>query len=341
MEQLPLIFAAALVVAILATPVMRRVALRYRLLDQPSGRKLHARPIPLLGGLAIFAAVLAGMVIYRSRAELVELAVILVGATWISLWGLWDDRSGLRALSKLLAQAAAATALVVAGVHVSLPIPMWANLLLSFLWIVGITNAFNLLDNMDGLSAGIGATSAAYFLLLAALNGQYLVGALAAALLGACLGFVFYNFNPARIFMGDSGSLFLGFMMAVVGIKLRFPEHPNTITWMVPLLVLFVPLFDTTLVVVSRLRRGKNPFTTPGKDHVSHRLVEMGWSRREAVLVLFLTSCAAGGIAIFVSVAQFVTAYAVVGAVLAGAIVGMVWLELRSDSAAPAPTEAP
>jgi UDP-GlcNAc:undecaprenyl-phosphate GlcNAc-1-phosphate transferase len=334
MDQLLLIFVASLVVATLATPVMRRVALRYRFLDQPAQRKLHGQPIPLLGGIAIFAAVIAGMVVYKERAELVELAVILVGAAWISLWGLWDDRSGLRALTKLFAQALAAGALVLAGVHVSLPIPSWANLLLSFLWIIGITNAFNLLDNMDGLSAGIGATAAAYFLLLAALNGQYLVGALAAAVLGACLGFVFYNFNPAQIFMGDSGSLFLGFTLAVVGIKLRFPSHPNTITWMVPLLVLMVPLFDTSLVVISRLRRGRNPFTTPGKDHVSHRLVQRGWSRREAVLLLFLTSCAGGGVAIFVSVAQFATAYTVAGMLLATALAGLVWLDRKAGGEA-------
>jgi UDP-GlcNAc:undecaprenyl-phosphate GlcNAc-1-phosphate transferase len=330
MNQFVFVFAAALVVATLATPLMRRLALRYRILDQPAHRKLHAEPIPLLGGLAIFAGVLAGMVIYRQRAELVELGVILVGATWISLWGLWDDRAGLTALTKLAAQMLAAVALILAGVHVSLPIPEWADLLLSFLWIVGVTNAFNLLDNMDGLSAGIGAVASAYFLLLAALNGQYLVGALAAAVLGACLGFVFHNFNPATIFMGDSGSLFLGFTLAVVGIKLRFPEHSNTVTWMVPVLVLAVPLFDTALVVISRLRRGMNPLTTPGRDHLSHRLVQLGWSRREAVLLLFLVSCASGGVAIFVSVAQFATAYGVATMVLAAAIWSVAWLERHS-----------
>ena len=333
MDQYVLIFAAALVAATVVTPLMRRLALRYEFLDRPGRRKLHREPMPLLGGLAIFAGVLAGMVAYRQRAEFVELGVILVGAAWVSLGGLWDDHSRVRVLTKLSAQALAAAALVVAGVHVSLPMPLWANLALSFLWIVGVTNAFNLLDNMDGLAAGIGAVAAAYFLLLAALNGQYLVGSLAAAVLGACLGFVLYNFNPARIFMGDSGSLFLGFTLAVLGIKLRFPAHANTVTWMVPVVVLLVPLFDTALVIISRLRRGKNPLTSPGRDHFSHRLAELGWSRREAVLLLLLTSCACGGIAIFVSVAQFSTAYTVAGLLLAGAIAGIGWLETRAGAA--------
>jgi UDP-GlcNAc:undecaprenyl-phosphate GlcNAc-1-phosphate transferase len=333
MDQYVLIFAAALVAATVATPLMRRLALRYEFLDRPGRRKLHSEPMPLLGGLAIFAGVLAGMIAYRQRTEFVELGVILVGAAWVSLWGLWDDRSRLRVLTKLSAQALAAAALVVAGVHVSLPMPPWANLLLSFLWIVGVTNAFNLLDNMDGLAAGIGAVAAAYFLLLAALNGQYLVGSLAAAVLGACMGFVLYNFNPAQIFMGDSGSLFLGFTLAVLGIKLRFPSHSNIVTWMVPVIVLLVPLFDTALVVISRLRRGRNPLTSPGRDHFSHRLAGLGWSRREAVLLLLLTSCACGGVAIFVSVAQFSTAYTVAGLLLAAAIVGIGWLEKRAGGA--------
>jgi UDP-GlcNAc:undecaprenyl-phosphate GlcNAc-1-phosphate transferase len=327
--QYVLIFVAALFVATVATPLVRRLALRWDVLDVPEARKTHARPMPLLGGLALLAGVLAGMVAYQERVELVELGVILVGATWISLWGLWDDRSGLRVASKLTAQGLAAAALVFGGVRVSLPLPEAADVMLSFLWIIVVTNAFNLLDNMDGLSAGVGAVTATFFLLLAALNGQYLVGALAAAVLGACLGFLLYNFNPAQIFMGDSGSLFLGFILAVLGIKLRFPGHSNTVTWLVPVLVLLVPLFDTALVVVSRLRRGLNPLTTPGSDHLSHRLVERGWTLRETVLLLLLASCASGAVAIFVSVASHAAAYSVAGLVSIVALVALLYLERR------------
>jgi UDP-GlcNAc:undecaprenyl-phosphate GlcNAc-1-phosphate transferase len=201
------------------------------------------------------------------------------------------------------------------------------NLALSLLWIVGVTNAFNLLDNTDGLAGGVGMVAAGYFLLMAATNGQILVGGLAAAVLGACAGFLLFNFNPARIFMGDSGSLFLGLIMAALGIKLRFPSNTNWVTWMVPVLVLGVPIFDTLLVVISRLRRGKNPLTTPGQDHLSHRLNRLGWTRRETVLVLYLVTSALGGLSLFVSLAGPGAAYTIAAAVLIAAIAAMAWLE--------------
>ena len=169
--------------------------------------------------------------------------------------------------------------------------------------------------------------AAIYFLLLAAMNGQYLVGALSAALVGASLGFLVYNFNPASIFMGDAGSLFLGFMLAAVGIKLRFPEGVEIVTWMVPVLILALPLFDTALVIVSRLRRGFNPLTTPGKDHVSHRLVAMGYTRREAVLICYLICAGLGVVALFVTQASIVEGYVVGGVVALVALWGLWRLE--------------
>jgi UDP-GlcNAc:undecaprenyl-phosphate GlcNAc-1-phosphate transferase len=295
--------------------------------DRPAERKLHTRPIPLLGGVAIYAAVIGSLLLYPERKELVQLTGIVLGASWISFWGLWDDRFGLPPIVKLLAQIVAGGILVAVGIHVSLPVPAWADIALTLLWVVGITNAFNLLDNMDGLSGGVAAVAAAWFLLMAAMNGQYLVGGLAAGVLGACLGFLIHNFNPAGIFMGDSGSLFLGFLMAVLGIKLRFPANVNWVTWMVPILVLGVPIFDTTLVFFSRLKRRKNPFTTPGKDHVSHRLTRIGWTRREVVLLLYLAGCALGGIAAFVSLATPLNAYLIIAAVIILALGAMIRLE--------------
>ncbi len=199
--------------------------------------------------------------------------------------------------------------LIVAGVMVQLPVPAGVNLALTVFWLVGITNAFNLLDNMDGLAGGIGAVAAGFFLLLAALNGQVLVGSLAAAVLGACLGFLLYNFNPASIFLGDSGSLFLGFLMAAVGIKLRFPDNIPQVTWLVPILVLGIPVLDTTLICVSRARRGMNPLTSPGKDHISHRLVALGLSQRQAVLALYLAAVVLGRVALLVSLVGRQPAY--------------------------------
>jgi UDP-GlcNAc:undecaprenyl-phosphate GlcNAc-1-phosphate transferase len=240
-----------------------------------------------------------------------------------------DDRHALPVIVKLGVQVAAAAVLLIFGVGVQLNVPGWLNIAITLLWIVGITNSINLLDNMDGLAAGICAVAAGSFTLMAAANGQYLVGALAAAMLGACLGFLFYNFNPAAIFMGDSGSLFLGFLLAAVGIKLRFPNNVNTVTWMVPVLVLGVALFDTTLVVYCRLRRGANPFTTPGRDHLSHRLVALGWTQREAVMIHYLLGGSLAWVAVLVSFARPIEAYAI-GAVLA--VAGAIGI-LRLDRA--------
>lgn len=325
--HLMIICTTAFLFAVLATPALRRAALGMGIVDRPAVRKFHAQPVPLLGGLGIYGAVIASLLLFPARRELVELTGIIIGASWISFWGLWDDRFGLSPFAKLAAQLAAAVMIMVVGIQVSLPIPGWANIALTLFWVVGITNAFNLLDNMDGLSGGIAAVAAAWVTLLAAINGQYLVAGLAAAVLGACLGFLIYNFNPASIFMGDSGSLFLGFLMAVLGIKLRFPANVNWVTWMVPILVLGVPIFDTSLVVVSRLRRRKNPFTTPGTDHFSHRLNRMGWSRRETVLLIYLAGCALGGVATFVSLASPLGAYLIIATVVVFSVVAIIRLE--------------
>jgi UDP-GlcNAc:undecaprenyl-phosphate GlcNAc-1-phosphate transferase len=163
---------------------------------------------------------------------------------------------------------------------------------------------------MDGLTAGISAVCSAFILLNAAQNDQYLVAGLSAGLLGACLGFLRYNFNPATIFMGDAGALFLGFLLAVLGIQLRFPQNVAIVTWMVPIFILGLPILDTTLVVISRLRRGVSPWTA-GKDHISHRLVGLGFSHREAVLVLYLVAGMFGMLGLFVAEANILEAYTI------------------------------
>jgi UDP-GlcNAc:undecaprenyl-phosphate GlcNAc-1-phosphate transferase len=242
-----------------------------------------------------------------------------------------DDHWGLHAYLKLGGQLLAGVILLLGGTQVSLFANSWLNWAITLLWVVGMTNALNLLDNMDGLSGGITTVAAAFFMLLAALGQppQVLVGAMAAALIGACIGFLRYNLNPATIFMGDTGSLFLGFVLAALGIKLRFPNNVPWVTWLVPICVLALPIFDTTLVFVSRLRRGRNPLTTPGKDHLSHRLVALGLTRREAVLTCYLIGGACGMVAIYIAQSQFPHGY-VAAALLAIAGVGAIaWLEYR------------
>ncbi len=318
-----LIFASALALAVGGTPLVRRMALRLGVVDQPSDRKIHTNPIPLLGGTAIYGAFIAALLLFGNRFGLNELVSILVGASLMSFLGLWDDRRSLSPFLKLAGQVLAASILVISGVQIGTFRWEALNVIVTLGWVVVITNSMNLLDNMDGLSGGVGAVAAIYFLLLAAINDQFLVGALSAALVGASIGFLVYNFNPASIFMGDAGSLFLGFTLAAVGIKLRFPEGIEIVTWMVPVMIMGLPLFDTTLVIISRLRRNLNPLTTPGKDHVSHRLVALGYTRREAVLICYLICAGLGVIALFITQANIVEGYIVGGVVALAAVVAL------------------
>jgi UDP-GlcNAc:undecaprenyl-phosphate/decaprenyl-phosphate GlcNAc-1-phosphate transferase len=329
MSTLVLIFATALVFAMGVTPLAQRLALRAGFIDQPNARKIHASPIPRLGGIAMYGAFVVALILFADRFYVPQMIGIVVGATWVSFLGLWDDRVGLPAGLKLIGQIGGVLILVLAGVSVELiPYPL-VNTAITVLWVVGITNAMNLLDNMDGLSGGIAAIASAFFLLIAALNGQYLVGSLSAALLGAAIGFLIYNFNPARIFMGDAGSLFIGFMLAAVGIKLRFLNLPVTATWFIPILVLGLPIFDTTLVFISRLRRGLNPLTHPGTDHTSHRLVARGLTRREAVLTLYLIAGALGVAAMFCMQGNITVNYLVLAMAATAGLIALYELEFR------------
>lgn len=321
MSTLLLIFATALVFALGATPMMRLIALRAGMVDQPGTRKIHRTAMPRLGGVAMYGAFMLALVLFADRFYVPQAISIIVGATGVSFLGFWDDRVGLPAWVKLIGQIAAALLLIVNGVAVDLLHQPIADAAITLFWIVGITNALNLLDNMDGLAGGIAAIAAGFFLLLAATNGQYLVSVLSAALLGVSIGFLIYNFNPALIFMGDTGSLFLGFMLAAVGLKLRFPADPVIATWFIPIIVLGLPVFDTTLVFVSRLRRRLNPLTNPGTDHISHRLVARGFTRREAVLMLYLAAIILGVAAMFCAQIGIIESNLVfAAALLAGAI---------------------
>jgi UDP-GlcNAc:undecaprenyl-phosphate GlcNAc-1-phosphate transferase len=319
-----LILASALILAVGVTPLAQRLARRTGMVDKPSARKQHTVPTPLLGGLAIYLAVIVALIILGDRFYVNQVIGIFVGATLVSFLGFWDDRRGLSPLVKLMGQFLAAGIVTLTDVRIGLFPWDWLNIAVTLLWVVFITNAMNLLDNMDGLSGGVAAIASLYFLLFAMMSRQYLVGALAAALLGACLGFLFYNLNPASIFMGDTGSLFLGFTLASLAIKLRFPDNSFFVTWMVPVVVLAVPVFDTTLVIVSRLRRHLNPLTTPGKDHLSHRLARLTGSPREAVLICYIIGFLAGTLATFITQASLVEGY-LVGIVVVFAVIFGIW----------------
>ena len=323
------LFLLSLSLALVGTPLARRLALKSGFVDAPSLRKVHVSPVPLLGGLAIFLAFMIGLLglsYWFLPAFVPQLAAILAGATLISFLGLWDDKWGLRPSYKLGAQILIAAWLIITDVQIKLldflPFGQVLNIIATIIWVVAITNAINFIDNMDGLSSGVSALAAIFFFVAAYQSGQWLVALLSIGLAGAAFGFVYHNFGFVKgrtvIFMGDSGSLFLGYVLSALAIKLRF-ENTNFVTWMVPVLVLGVPLFDITLVVISRTRR-RIPFMRGGKDHTSHRLVALGLTKREAVLCIFLVCCFLGLGAIIVTGASVRDGYCIGGVALGAAL---------------------
>jgi UDP-GlcNAc:undecaprenyl-phosphate GlcNAc-1-phosphate transferase len=331
MRTFAIIFLLALTITGFSTPWVRRAAIALGFVDAPALRKLHSTPMPLMGGVAIVVGFIIALLFFYGSLPRTVTAVLLAGIV-VALIGLLDDRYDLPAWTKFAAEFAVVAILLAFDLGVRLPLPEWLNYLITFIWVVGITNAINFLDNMDGLSAGLSAVSAAFVLLLGSQGGQYLVSILAAAVLGACLGFLRYNFKPAQIFMGDVGALFLGFLLAVMTLQLRFPSNISTITWMVPIFIMGVPIFDMSLVVFSRTRRGLNPMTTPGKDHISHRLVDLGFSQREAVLILYLISGILGMISLFIARANTIEAYTVALATALFAAYAILWLEKQRQN---------
>ncbi|MCB9422425.1 MAG: undecaprenyl/decaprenyl-phosphate alpha-N-acetylglucosaminyl 1-phosphate transferase [Ardenticatenaceae bacterium] len=323
------VFLIALAVTVVSTPWARRAAIGLGFVDAPAQRKLHGTPMPLMGGVAIFAGAIIAVALFAGELPRQVVGVVMASSI-VALTGLVDDRRSLPAWIKLLGQLAGFSILAYWGVRVRLPLPLWLNYVATFVWLAGISNAINFLDNMDGLSAGISGVAAAFILLMGLQNGQFLVSSLAAAVLGACLGFLRYNFKPAQIFMGDVGALFLGFLLAVLGLQLRFPDNSNFVTWMVPVMILGLPIFDTTLVVISRLRRGVSP-NTAGKDHISHRLVAMGFGQREAVLLLYLAAGMFGLIALFVAEATVFEGY-VMGTAVALVALYAIWRLIKNES---------
>ncbi|HLF00340.1 MAG TPA: hypothetical protein VI547_00040 [Anaerolineales bacterium] len=324
MSQFVFIAIAAGLIAFVATPFTLIAARRIGFVAMPSARKTHSVPTPLMGGVALWAAFVVSLLIFGRGTEFRELAAIIVGGTLISAVGFIDDRVGLGPRVKLAGQIVSALILVLGGVEARLFESWWLNVALTLFWVVGICNAMNFMDNMDGLAAGVSAVAAGSFLMLAALNGQVLVAMLAAALLGACVGFLVYNFQPALTFMGDSGSLLLGFMLAVLGIKLSFPGVNPLSTWMAPIVVLGLPIFDTTLVTVSRLRRQVS-VVQGGADHSSHRLVRLGLSHRRAVIALYTVGASLGVVTVLITQSEPLAANLIFGGlVLAGMLV--LWL---------------
>ena len=323
-------FAASVAMALGLTPLALRIAIKRRVLDMPGDYKAQESPVPYLGGLAIVlafsATILVATLVSPPAGGVRELAALLGLAILLSFVGLGDDIRGFHPFLRFSIEIAAAVAIWWSGTGITLFNNSVGDATLTVLWIVGITNAFNLLDNMDGLSAGLAAIASLTFFVLGVTNGQVAVAGLSIALCGCALGFLRSNFHPARIYMGDAGSLFFGFMLAVLGIKLRF-EAPREITFMVPVLVLGVAILDTTLVVTSRLAHRLSPFAG-GRDHVSHRLVFVGISVQSAVALIYAAGVALGWLAIVMSRLDTTTGFILMGFVIAVALFAGVMLSL-------------
>jgi UDP-GlcNAc:undecaprenyl-phosphate GlcNAc-1-phosphate transferase len=303
-----LAFLIALFASLVLTVPVRALALRVGMVDLPGPRKVHVKPIPLLGGLAMYCGVMLAIIFAFDGAARAQSVGIVTGATLVAAVGFLDDRGWLHHQIKLfVGMPVAACILLASGIHaqafeliMSWRVGYVLDAALTIFFVVGVTASFSILDHMDGLCAGVAATASFFFALVAFLNGQTVVSTLAAAVLGAATGFLRWNFKPAKIFMGDGGAMFLGFLMATLGLKLRLSVGTHAASLLAPLLILGVTIFDTTLVSISRARRGLLPFAAPGKDHAAHRLANLGLGQRGAVLVLYLLGAVSGAAAVLV-----------------------------------------
>lgn len=328
MPDYMLAFIIAAATALLVTPAVILLAKKTGALDAPDARKVHTRPIPRIGGLGIYLAFMASMVTLLQTVPVDmevqrEIYGLMTGGTLIAALGLLDDYVNLPAKVKLLGQIIAACVLVF-GFDVRIDFitdPFGDYLYLEFLaipatlfWIVGLTNTVNLIDGLDGLAAGVSTIAATTIFLVALQQSFALVAVLTAALAGAAFGFLYYNFNPARIFMGDSGSMFLGFMLAGISI-IGAVKSAATIALIVPILALGLPIMDTTFAIVRRYRGGV-PIFKPDKGHLHHRLLDLGFTQRQAVLLMYVISALLGFSAVALTEVSPQTSIAIVCVVI-------------------------
>jgi UDP-GlcNAc:undecaprenyl-phosphate GlcNAc-1-phosphate transferase len=324
-----LAFGGAFAITLISLPLWRKWCVKTGLVDNPGHRKIHDQPIPLAGGLAvatglllpvslgataifIAASTLGGgtripllgghageLLAYGLERRGLELAAIAFGALGMLFLGWWDDRHELKAAPKFACQFTIAALVAIAGVRITLFVPSDIfSYAVTILWILTLTNAFNFMDNMNGLCSGLGAIAAGHFALAAAARGQYLVAMLAFLICGALAGFLPHNFPKASAFLGDSGSHLVGFLLAVLAILPHFytRKQSSQAAVLSPLLILAVPLFDLVSVVLIRWRNGQ-PFYIGDNNHLSHRLVRQGFSKPKAVLLLWLAALIFGAMA--------------------------------------------
>ncbi|MDY5942622.1 MAG: MraY family glycosyltransferase [Oscillospiraceae bacterium] len=293
----------AFAVSFLMCPLVKSFAYKIGAIDVPKdNRRMHKKPVPRLGGLAIFLGFMVSILLFVCIDH--QLRGILLGASIIVVLGVVDDMSPLRAYFKFCVQVAAALVAVFHGVVIEiLSNPNvfasnpywelnWLSIPITVLWIVGITNAVNLIDGLDGLACGVSTISAVSMLVIALLVSEGAVALVMASLVGACLGFMPYNRNPAKMFMGDTGSTFLGYILATISIQGLF-KYYAIVSFAVPFLILGLPMFDTLFAIIRRLAHGQNPMA-PDRGHIHHRLIDMGLNQKQAVAALYVISSILG-----------------------------------------------
>lgn len=317
-----------------ATPLVKALAYKVGAIDIPKdNRRMHKTPIPRLGGLAIFIAFLFSVILFADIDR--QMQGILLGAVMIVVLGVMDDIMTLRALPKFLVQIAAAGVVVYHGcsiqfvsnpnvfsdtVYLNLG---WLSTPVTIIWIVAITNAVNFIDGLDGLAVGVSAISTASLLIIALLVAEMNISLVLAALLGACIGFIPYNKNPAKIFMGDTGATFLGFILAVLSIQGLFKLYA-IISFAVPFLILGIPIFDICFAFLRRIAKGQNPMVAD-RGHVHHRLIDMGFNQKQAVAISYMLTAILGLAAVLLTSSGELRALILIGAVI---IVGAIGLRI-------------
>ena len=318
-----LIFVFSSFFSLLLAPLARFLAIKLGIIDHPNSHRWHQKPTPLMGGVVLVLSFITACSIWGELNH--GIIALFGGGLLVFALGVFDDIKGTIYWVKLPGHLAAALILIASGNRVELIPQMYLSIPLSILWIMVLTNSFNLLDNMDGLSAGIALIVSLGLSFLLLLEGSPLLALLSLALAGASLGFLRYNFHPAKIFMGDSGSTFLGYILAGITLMGSW-QHSSSLVFalLTPLVLLGVPLFDTTLVFIDRLLHGKF-VTQGGKDHASHRLLLLGFSPRKATLFLYLISA-------FLFFASYIIAHALPPVALAALVLttgGLLYLGVR------------
>ncbi len=307
-------FGLALVLALYATPLMRTAAIRFGIVDRPDGRlKNQKEPVPYLGGIAIYLAFLLALTA-TLRFDSTEVLGLLLAGSIIVILGLIDDFGVLTPRVKLAGQVVAVLTLMNSSIYIKLQfLPVWLALALSFLWLLAITNAFNIIDVMDGLAAGVAAAAAAVLFLVAVVNGRQTYAIFLAALCGALIGFLRYNVAPAKIYMGDAGSMFTGLMLGALAMNNSYTRE-NLVASLAPVVILGVPVFDMLFVMWIRYRRGL-PVMRGSPDHFALRLRRWRLSTRSTVLASWAATLVLGSLAIGMMLSSERTAFAILGGI--------------------------